>query len=261
MQQKEFLKKEIFNRFDAITRARNCFLYTKKGVRLTDLCQDGGSAILGWGSSKASLILKNVFNRGLTGFFHTEFEQNIQKATSKLFKSERKVFIFSSKNLALKAALNFSKESTSFYSPWLSENTDFSKIDCIVFKVPFTWENFFILAVKNQIATKENESFQDVSICAPLKAAIARAIYDLIAELPNRTEKDWFIYDKIITKYWQRKGPYLFPKVPEEKYNDFILHCLDCNLVISPDYQTPSIVPFKADLGNFSKLKNNIFKF
>ena len=98
-----------------------------------------------------------------------------------------------------------------------------------------------------------------VRIPAPLNAAVARALFDLAAELPRRSEKDWFLYDNLISAYWERKGPYLFPKVLEEQYKSFVLHCLDCALVISPDYNTPSIVPFGADRGVFSKLKQKPF--
>ena len=82
----------------------------------------------------------------------------------------------------------------------------------------------------------------------------------MIDALKTRKETDWFIYDKVITKYWQRKGPYLFPKIPQEKYDDFVLHCLDCNLLINPDYNNASIVPFGADFGVFSNLKNHPFE-
>ena len=93
-----------------------------------------------------------------------------------------------------------------------------------------------------------------------LQTALTRAIYNLIAELPLRTEKDWFIYDTILTKYWERKGPYLYPKISENKYDEFVKHCLDCNIVINPSYNEPSIVPFGADKGVFTKLKNNPYE-
>lgn len=95
----------------------------------------------------------------------------------------------------------------------------------------------------------------------PVLAATARAIYDLIAELPCRSEKDWNQFDSIVLKYWKRKGPYLLPKVPQEKYKEFFLHCLDCGILISPNYRTPTIVPYGANAGDFKKLAKNPFKF
>ena len=92
-----------------------------------------------------------------------------------------------------------------------------------------------------------------------MEAAVTRSIYNLISAIQTRQEKDWFIYDNIINKYWERKGPYLFPKIAMDKYRDFLLHCLDLGIVISPSYENPSIVPFGADKGVFSVLKNNPF--
>ena len=68
-------------------------------------------------------------------------------------------------------------------------------------------------------------------------------------------------YDKILTKYWTRHGPWLFPKIPQEKYESFVQHCLDCELVVSPFFSVPSIVPFGADSGVFKKLEKSPFDF
>jgi len=261
------LAEEIFQRFGTIKRCRKCFLYTEKGVRLTDMYQQGGRSILGWNSS-AYTVLKNVLDRGITGSFFTDFsnpngreKSQLSRAISLLFGDERKVFTFSSKAAALSAALSLSASSTSVYRPWNPQPVNWRNVDCIVFEPAFPWVNdIFILAVKENLELNklpENQSF----LSAPLCAAITRSVYDLIKALQFREEKDWFIYDQIICTYWERKGPYLFPKVPSESYNDFILHCLDCNLVISPEYNQPSIIPFGADKGNFTKLKNSPFNF
>ena len=262
--------KEVFSRYGTIKRARKCFLYTEKGIRLTDLYQEGGRAILGWGGS-AFTVFKNVLERGITGSFLTDFSSpngrersQLERAISKLFDDERKVFVFSTKQAALKAAISISAESTSIFRPWNPVEVNWQNVDCIIFEPTFPWtSDIFILAVKNfciQPNLKENEFENETFLSAPLCAALTRSVYDLIKAFNEREEKHWFIYDQIIMRYWKRKGPYLFPKIPESKYSDFVLHCLDCHLVISPDFNQPSIVPFGADKGNFTLLKNNPFK-
>ena len=47
----------------------------------------------------------------------------------------------------------------------------------------------------------------------------------------------------------------------EEMYKKFVVHCLDCSILINPEYNNPSIIPFGADIGVFTKLKNNPFDF
>lgn len=274
---KRILAFNIAQKYGSVKRARGCFLYTEKRMRLTDLYQEGGRAILGWGAKGTFTVLKNVLDRGITGSFLTDFSsQNIKcksqlsRAVSALFASDRTTFVFSSKSDALKAALAISKESTSVFRPWISADIKWNEIDCIIFAPALPWtDNIFVLAAKSEFvcnghspARSENLSFDfESEISAPLCAAVTRSVYDLIKALQEREEKNWFIYDKILTKYWTRKGPYLFPKIPEEKYQDFVIHCLDCELVISPDFNEPSIVPFGADAGVFRKLEKNPFSF
>lgn len=277
MSKKLNLSQEIFSRYGTIKRARKCFLYTAKGVRLTDLYEEGGRAILGWGGSVFT-VFKNVLERGITGSYFTDFSSpsgrersQLSRAVSELFGDERTAFTFSSKQAALEAAISLSAESTSVWRPWNPQSVNWQSVDCIVFAPALPWtDSIYILAVKSEIScfAQNGETpvmpnlFRHLSfLSSPLCAAVTRSIYDLIKALQEREEKHWFIYDQIITKYWERRGPYLFPKIPEEKYADFVRHCLDCNLVVSPDYNHPSIVPFGADKGNFTKLKNSPFDF
>lgn len=274
---KKNLAEKIALKYGTIKRARGCFLYTEKRVRLTDLCQENGRAILGWGAKGTFTILKNVLDRGITGSFLTDFsvknakyKSQLSRAVTELFAGDRTAFVFSSKSDALKAALLISPEKTSFFRPWNPVDIDWRQIDCVVFAPALPWtDNIFVLAAKSDLvcagqspARQENLSFDfETEIPSPLCAAVTRSVYDLIKALQEREEKNWFIYDKVVAKYWTRKGPYLFPKIPEEKYQDFVLHCLDCELVVSPDFKEPSIVPFGADFGVFRKLEKNPFAF
>lgn len=263
MNNTEKLYSEISSRYGAIQRARGCFLYTRKGIRLTDLYQEGGRAILGWGGGSAFSMFKNTMNRGLTGSFDTDYSYRTEKAVSELLNSKRKIFFYYSKDQALKNALLISPSGTSFYKPWNLQNNLWQNVDVVVLEAPLPWaEPIFVVAAKvDLIRDVELILSKSERIPAALHSGITRSIYDLISAIKERQEKDWFLYDKIINKYFDRKGPYLYPKVPEEKYFDFVSHCLDCQLIISPLYNVPSIVPFGADIGNFSKLKNNPFEF
>ena len=166
---------------------------------------------------------------------------------------------------ALKAGLLFSANKTSVWKPWTQNDVNWEQTDSVVLAPPLPWtDNFYILAINESIWNEKSEIQKliplQTKVAYPLQVGIARAIYNLIDAEKTRKETDWFIYDKVITKYWQRKGPYLFPKIPQEKYEDFVLHCLDYNLLINPDYNNPSIVPFGADFGVFSNLKNHPFE-
>lgn len=256
----DFLAAEITARYGTVQRARGCFLYTRKGTRLTDLYREGGRAILGWDGGSAFTLFKNVLCRGLTGSFDTDFIKRIDRAVSTLLASDRKIFIYTSRIAAVKAALAFSAESTSAWKPWNQDNIDWRNISSVIIEPPLPWTpSVFITAVKPELCEKDVQIPETERIPAPLAEAVTRAVYNMIAAFQKYEEKDWFIYDTILTKYWTRRGPYLYPKMEEQEYGEFMLHCLDCGIVISPDYNVPSIVPFGADKGVFTALKNAPF--
>ena len=261
---------ELYKRYGAVTRARGPFFYTKKGVRVTDLYQEGGRAILGWEGASAFTLMKNVISRGQTGSFICEDTPGLrlQKAVSQLFSSDRTVFCFSSMKDAFEAGLSLFPNETNAYRPWgpQNEKLDFSGIAGLILTPPLPWAQSIYLYAADTKKIEENPDKLllvrgTIKLPFAMETAITRSIYNLIKAMQERTEKDWFIYDPVLTKYWERKGPYLFPKMPEENYKAFILHCLNCGILISPDYNTPSIVPYGADRGVFTKLKNSPFEY
>lgn len=261
MKEDYFLRNEIFSRYGAVKRARGCFLYTAKNVRLTDLYLDGGRAILGWGGGSAFTMLKNALSRGITGSYITDYSYRLEKAVSDLLSSPRKVFAFPSKKLALETALKLFPENTSFWKPWLPSSPEWEKVDALLLELPFAWfPETVLLALKKDFP--ESSLPGTINLSAPMEAALSRSCYDTKAALLDRSEKDWFLWDKDLTPYWQRRGPYLYIKkdvIKEEDYSRFVLHMLDSGVVVNPHYTGASIVPYGADRGVFTALKNAPF--
>ena len=135
----EALYQELYNRYGPVTRARNCFLYTKKGVRITDLYQENGRAILGWQGNSAFTMLKNVLSRGLTGGFICEENDRLQKAVSILLDSERKIYFFNDKLSAMKTGLAIAPESTNAYRPWNKTSVVWKDVKCVILEPPLPW--------------------------------------------------------------------------------------------------------------------------
>lgn len=323
---KEKFALEIFKRYGNVKRARNCFLYTAKNVRLTDLYQEDGRAILGWGGSSAFTMFKNALGRGANGSFFTDYSYRMEKALSTLLASKRKILFFYKKSAVLEIAQNFFSDSDDFalteefsvkqkicggtedfnanqrtsaqtedfnvnrqflaptqkssainqifYKPWIlsedGKSINWSEKSLVVLEPPLPWSNeLYILAVKSEnpeiseILENIKSKYKDeiISIPAPLQAAYARSIYNLIQELQERSEKDWFLWDSVLKNYFVRKGPYLFTKIPQNKYDDFVLHCLDLGILINPCFEKMSIVPFGAERGILTCLKKNPFEF
>ena len=242
----------IFNRYGNIKRGRGCFLYTAKGERLTDLYQEEGRAILGWGGGAAFTVLKNVLNRGLTGSFKTDFSYRLKKAVDSLLFGDFNVAVFNSMDDAMACAPG----KAIVWRPWNYENADCVDFSSVVFNAPLPWPNgLVILASKLEISCAQ----KSVVLPAVMEASVTKSIYQLICAIQNRQEKDFFIYDSVLTKYFTRKGPWLFPKIPESEYDKFVLHCLNLGIVISPEFNVPGLVPFGANAGVFDCLKKNPF--
>ena len=248
----EIFYSEIHKRYGNITRARGPFLYTQKNVRLTDLNQEGGRAILGWDSS-AYTVFKNVLSKGLAGSFNCAYKGQLQKAVSELLNGKRKIFFFSHKKEAMQAALLLDAQNTSVYKPF--SGVDYSGVKNVIIAPPLPWtNNFWILAAASNDSGASTDCGDSERFPPALVAAAARAVYDLIAAIKARQEKDFFIYDKVLTKFFERRSCWLRPKVPQEKYDDFVLACLDAGVLVNPDYNADSLVPFGADKGVLKKM-------
>ena len=156
MNEIDFLAEEIFLRYGNVNRARGPFLYTEKGKRLTDLYQENGRAILGWGGSSAFTMLKNAIDRGATGSFKTCFSGRLEKSVNALFFGcERKVFIFAKKSDCLSTAVKISPQNTFVWKPWSEVAFENDNADCIIFEPPLPWTSgIYILAVKTDLAEK-----------------------------------------------------------------------------------------------------------
>ena len=166
---------------------------------------------------------------------------------------------FSTKMDAIKAALQISQETVTVYIPWAQTDVQWKESDAVVIVPPLPWTDSLYILAANPDKLPENAHLQnEIKLRFALQTAAARAIYNLIDAFEKREEKNWFIYDTVLTKYFERKGPYLYPKIPKENYDDFLLHCLKLGIVFNPEYKN-SIVPFGADRGVFTKLKNSPF--
>jgi hypothetical protein len=300
------LKEAIRKRYGTVRRAYDYHLYTAKGVRLLDLCQEGGEAILGWRSGKSKLAFKNVLDRGITGSFPTEVEDELVRAVQEVlphygivrwYSSRERARIACAAYLGLwsdipfienpllhpEASIDIGPSGDSplsaaktvhgvpIWRPWLDEafysmndrvdqaflrNAN-DTLDTMVLSSPLPFAGGCTLAVF--AGTESGESgkphpLPSDSIAPPLLAALARAWCDLSSALFERTESDWSRFDGFIEPFWDRRGPYLVPKMRPSRYPEFFERCLDRGILISPDYRTPSIIPFIADAGEFKAL-------
>jgi hypothetical protein len=302
------LKTEIRKRYGTVRRAYDYHLYTAKGVRLLDMCLEGGEAILGWRAGHAKLALKNIIDRGITGSFPTENEDELTRAVQEVLPQYSTVRWYANRDRARMACASWlglwsdipliespllhpeasidigpsgdsplsaakTLHGVPVWRPWLddafysmSDRVDSAflqnandTLDCMVLCSPLPFAGGCTVAVFSG-SDQNRKVLPSDSIAPALLAAYARAWSDLAASLCERSETDWCKFDKYLEPFWDRRGPYLVPKIRRSRYPDFFMSCLDKGVLISPDYDTPSIVPFVADPGEFKSLSQSLPK-
>ncbi|MGP1523483.1 MAG: hypothetical protein ACTTKC_09340 [Treponema sp.] len=287
---------ELIKRYGAVVRARGPYLYTQKGVRLTDLYLDAGRAVLGRGcsGSNAFRVLKNTLERGETGSFPSAYSTRFQKAVLSLIPGYDYAARFSTEDSLLRAAALYTSERTTgakqnstgtqgavgspsaglrvkLWRPWQTETADSADGNSpyetlgtetliaegiLAFYPPLALQEAGLIAVFKA----GNNPFPLSDLCSgALLNALTRSIYDLQREIPKRGEKEWSRFDAILSPYFERKGAYLIPKIEGAQYENFVNHCLDCRLLIPP-YPAPALVPVGVNEGDFSRLKQTPFK-
>jgi hypothetical protein len=303
------LKTEIRKRYGTVRRAYDYHLYTAKGVRLLDLCQEGGEAILGWRAGRSKLVLKSLLDRGVTGTFPTETEGELELAVREVLPQYETVRWYSSIDRARHACaswlglwsdipviespllhpeasldigpggdspLSAAKDvhGIPLWRPWLDEayysmqdrldsaflhNVN-DTLDTMILRSPFPFASGCTLAVFTGEGTEGREPQESDPVSPALLGALARAWSDLASALFERTESEWSRFDRYIDPWWDRRGPYLIPKMRKARYPEFFVSCLDKGILVSPDYNVPSIIPFLADEGEFKVLGNKAAK-
>jgi len=257
----DWFNTEFVKRYGSVKRARGCYWYTEKGVRLVDLWQEDGRAILGWGAcnSKAFEVLKNTISRGQTGSFPTDYSKRFTKAVLQLVNtalcnkttSENSIELYTSVSLITDSSI---ARKLPTWRPWSNVFTS-----AMIVQVPFAWTESVYIVVSNKAYKIENELALPIApVSGAYLAAATRAIYSLIAVLDERKECHFKRFDNSLKKYFTREGPYLTAHT-DILYEKFVLHCLDCGIVINPNKTLPSIVPFGANPGDFRKLDRTPF--
>lgn len=275
-----WLKNEIKKRYGNVKRARGIYLYTEKSVRLTDCFLDGGRGILGHGGGKAKTAFKDCFERGANGFYDSGLLPAFEKSVKKLLPAEyTEIRLYSEKTAAMLGGTSVSLDGASekanpvLWRPWLDfagkiteQPTGYPKIEVVynvtgdfpaIVKIvpPFTYAtDICVYAFSEKSYKNLAELPQNDVVPSPLLAAYTRSFYDLLNSFSLFTEKDFKANSKALEPFFTRNQCYLFPKISEEKYKDFVLKCLEAGIVISPDYNEPSIMPWRANPGDIKKI-------
>jgi hypothetical protein len=81
-----------------------------------------------------------------------------------------------------------------------------------------------------------------------------RSLFELDRFSIAYNESLWRKVDRRLKPYFERSGPYLYPRVAAERYEDFFRAALGSGVLLSPDIERPSIVPGDFDDGELAAL-------
>ncbi len=274
----EQLSKEIYSRYGAVRRARGIYLYTEKGVRLTDCYLDGGRAIMGYGTGKARTQFKDTFERGANGVYASGFESRLITAVRHLLPGCYSVIRWwNDETIAGAQMLSGGESDAVLWRPFLDFAAASEKNiagypvatmqwplaatldqlpDVVQLIPPFSWAGLpRIYAFKVPAGAHITIPASDV-VASPLLVAMARAFSDLKSFLATYTDDDFARNTRALQPWFTRKGPWLFYTADSAQYDNLVLAALDAGIVLPPESVEPAVVPFRANPGDLKKLSS-----
>ena len=237
-------------------RALGFRIYGTDGRRYLDLWQDGGFALLGHRPGRLTVELKNVISKGLIAPLPSVYTRRLKRQLQKLYPSHRNIGFLSglTGNLTVKTRISDpalgQSGSIAFARPFL----DTPDSDSLIPIIPFRWGDGPVV-----ICSRERNPVQTSTCLSPILAA--GMIWSL-HELNRFTAPDWF-QDGFIDKEspWKQRGPYIAPRFDEEEYPEVFRAFLEEDVVLSPRYSVPSILPGSASTGEITKVHRLFERF
>ncbi len=254
---------ELYNLIPPIKRARGYRIYDYKGRRYLDLYQNNGCSILGHRNHQIHKLMKNIISYGLVNDLPSIYNKRIKKVLAETFKQYKSFYIFNSMEQAKEMIsehtckiineisdplLNNINE-VSFYRPFLPENIYkelFLKARILIPIFPFSIGGSPVIVCLKDISEKE--------LAIPVSPLILAGTLNSIYSLKKTNLPEWQKEININNKYWIQKGIYIIPKVERELYEKIFLFFLNNGILISPEYNKPSILPCEASDGEIKKM-------
>jgi len=275
---------DLLETFPVVRRARGWRLYGADNSRILDMYLDGGRSVTGRRSGASGRLEKECIDRGLDSSLPTFWKRRLEKEILAWLPGYARVRFFASEAEALLAladkdadfarrlragdsfpdALRFFAESVFVEAPFSAYRTDLAKdlatcafgggLAMAILPLAPAWSLGVILE------KEESENWGDRAAAAPIPtirlAAAARALSDFTAFAKDFGEKKWAAIDPFIARLFLRSGPWLYPAYPREAHGEVFAACLKKNILISPDYDLPSLVPGEFEAGEVSPLRS-----
>ena len=252
----------MMNKIPEINRARGYFLYTADGKRYLDMALDGGRLIMGHRQKGYGQGLKNAIDKGILPGFPSPYAHRLKQAVKALFGAGCHVYLFKSEEHA-KAALATQGLEHTLWRP-LAFNTDTASSvtnACDPINDPINLPIIPVLPIPAAFApgvvvSKSELNLAEEPVSPVILAGAVRALYNLKAFLADVDYSSWEkagIAEACKGK-WRVELPYLYPLCTRDQYPAVWDAFFEAGIILSFDYDTPSILPPELSDGNRKKL-------
>ena len=274
------------NKIPEINRARGYFLYTSSGKRYLDMALDGGRLVMGHRQKGYGQVMKNVIDKGILPAFPSPYAHRLKQAVKALFGSDCCVYLFRSEEHAKAAIASHGLD----YTLWRPLGADtggannptatsrgINALDpindlknkmsprkpAVIPSLPLTSEAPVILVLPvpaafspGVVVSKSELSLAEEPVSPVILAGAVRALYNLKAFL---AEADYSGWEKAgiaeaCKEKWRVELPYLYPLCPRNQYPAVWDAFFEAGIILSLDYDTPSILPPELSEGTRKKV-------
>lgn len=246
-----------------IRRARLWRLYAEdssdgRPKRFLDFWMDGGRSMLGAKGSGIGTAAKAGIDTGLTRPFPSVREARLEKALLARYTGFASVRLFRTEERALAAARSILGDAEPAVLRPFAENlrnkpvvdTAMPRIALPLLPCPAA------LAPAALLFTNPADAEPILGdIIPPLLLACAhRALSELDRFAQTYNESLWKRVDGRLQAFFERSGPYLYPRVEYDAYEVFFRTALGAGMLVSPAPELPSIIPGDFDDGELARL-------
>lgn len=240
-----------------INRARGYFLYTADGKRYLDMALDWGRLIMGHRQKGYGQAMKNVIDKGILPGFPSPYACRLKQAVKAIFGKNCNVYLFKSEEHA-RAALTAKGLEYAMWRP-LGLNACDPINDPIIPVLPLP-----LAFAPGVVVSKAELDLAEEPVSPVILAGAVRSLYNLKAFL---SEADYSGWEKAGlaktcvgtlaagTGRWRVEFPYIYPLCTREQYSAVWDTFFEAGIILSYDYDTPSILPPFGELSEGSRKK------
>ena len=250
------------NKIPEINRARGYYVYTANGKRYLDMALEGGRLVMGHRQNGYAQAMKNVIDKGILPGYPSPYAHRLKQAVKALVGDDCFVYLFPSEERAREAigVLNASDPINDPIKPALNlEAAEFELCDPMILLLPVP------AAFAPGVVISDTElPLEDESVSPVILAGAVCAVYNLIA---FQKVADYSGWEKIglleacgktpdaDAGKWRVEMPYLYPLCEPDKYDAVWDAFFEAGIILSPDYDKPSVLPPYDELSDGMRKK------